>query len=420
MYDYVSAGNKSSVTSKSDGTSGATAAAYAYLPNHYRMSKTVDGVLTQQIWDGDNVVAEANSANAILRSYTRGHQLLTDDDRRAYMYDGHGNLVQQNRGTAAENVTRYDAYGNKIEKSGTANDTPFGYCGEYLDKESGLIYLRNRYYDSESGRFITEDPIKNGNNWYSYCCGNPVRFEDPLGLQTSRVPLRTTIEDAGGTVNWDDNTKKATVKINGYSRQFYVGDKNETTLENGIMYTNSLILDNLVSPPGASVRYFYNNRASDDVGKFILRTWLDGDGSDQTFMNDYVSDYIYNNQFIQNQIRFLVKTAIDDGTYKINYSSVNSGSNFALTNYGGGYFNGYELINGVNNDVGGLIIKGTVTRNGNGKYTANIYFEFNDIIDPNDDFSRDSYLNEKAHDFGYNCVNFNLKIGGYYTYEYWG
>ena len=54
----------------------------------------MDVVLTQQIWDGDNIVAEANSSNVILRSYTRGHQLLTDDDRRAYMYDGHGNLVQ--------------------------------------------------------------------------------------------------------------------------------------------------------------------------------------------------------------------------------------------------------------------------------------------------------------------------------------
>ena len=58
------------------------------------MSKIVDVVLTQQIWDGDNIVAEANSSNVILRSYTRGHQLLTDDDRRAYMYDVHGNLVQ--------------------------------------------------------------------------------------------------------------------------------------------------------------------------------------------------------------------------------------------------------------------------------------------------------------------------------------
>lgn len=99
------------------------------------------------------------------------------------MYDGHGNLVQQNRGTTVENVTRYDAYGNKIEKSGTTNDTPFGYGGEYLDKESRLIYLRNRYYDSESSRFISEDPIKDGVNWYSYCGGNPVMFWDLLGLE---------------------------------------------------------------------------------------------------------------------------------------------------------------------------------------------------------------------------------------------
>ncbi len=162
--------------------SNGTTATYAYLPNHYRMSKTVDGVLTQQIWDVDNIVAEANSSNTILRGYTRGHQLLTDDDRRAYMYDGHGNLVQQNRGTVAENITRYDAYGNKVESS-NVNDVPFGYCGEYLDSESGLIYLRNRYYDSESGMFITEDPIRDGVNWYSYCGGNPVMFWDLLGLE---------------------------------------------------------------------------------------------------------------------------------------------------------------------------------------------------------------------------------------------
>lgn len=98
------------------------------------MSKTVDGVLTQQICDGDNIVSEANSSNTILKSYTRGHKLLTDDDRRAYMYDSHGNLVQQNRGTTAENVTRYDVYGNKIEKSGATNDTPFGYCGEIVKR----------------------------------------------------------------------------------------------------------------------------------------------------------------------------------------------------------------------------------------------------------------------------------------------
>lgn len=41
------------------------------------------------------------------------------------MYDGHGNLVQQNRGTTAENVTRYDVYGNSI----------------YYEKTEGVAWL---------------------------------------------------------------------------------------------------------------------------------------------------------------------------------------------------------------------------------------------------------------------------------------
>ena len=58
---------------------------------------------------------------------------------------------------------------------------PFRYCGEYYDDETDLIYLRNRYYDNQTGRFITEDPIKDGLNWYVYCNGNPVNNIDPWG-----------------------------------------------------------------------------------------------------------------------------------------------------------------------------------------------------------------------------------------------
>ena len=59
---------------------------------------------------------------------------------------------------------------------------PFRYCGEYYDDETDLIYLRNRYYDNQTGRFITEDPIKDGLNWYAYCGNNPINNIDPLGL----------------------------------------------------------------------------------------------------------------------------------------------------------------------------------------------------------------------------------------------
>ena len=54
----------------------------------------------------------------------------------------------------------YDAFGNIISQD---TPDPFGYCGEYRDSESGLIYLRNRYYDSSTGRFITED------NYWNIC-----------------------------------------------------------------------------------------------------------------------------------------------------------------------------------------------------------------------------------------------------------
>ena len=76
----------------------------------------------------------------------------------------------------------YDPYG--IEKNPDPTDTnPFRYCGEYYDAETQNIYLRNRYYDPATGRFITEDPIGDGLNWYVYCGNNPVIFIDPWGLE---------------------------------------------------------------------------------------------------------------------------------------------------------------------------------------------------------------------------------------------
>ncbi len=45
-----------------------------------------------------------------------------------------------------------------------------------------MIYLRNRYYDPNARRFITEDPARDELNWYAYCGNNPVNYTDPWGL----------------------------------------------------------------------------------------------------------------------------------------------------------------------------------------------------------------------------------------------
>jgi RHS repeat-associated protein len=49
---------------------------------------------------------------------------------------------------------------------------------------TGLEYLRNRVYDSQSGRFTQEDPIglAGGLNLYGFAGGDPANFSDPFGL----------------------------------------------------------------------------------------------------------------------------------------------------------------------------------------------------------------------------------------------
>ena len=69
-----------------------------------------------------------------------------------------------------------------------AAKNPFRYRGYYYDTETGLYYLKSRYYDPEVGRFITIDDLSyldpetiNGLNLYAYCGNNPVMRTDSQG-----------------------------------------------------------------------------------------------------------------------------------------------------------------------------------------------------------------------------------------------
>jgi len=69
-------------------------------------------------------------------------------------------------------VTNYNGYEGSSDVS---------YTGKERDA-TGLYYFNARYYDASLGRFITEDPARNGMNWFVYCGNNPLRFVDPTGL----------------------------------------------------------------------------------------------------------------------------------------------------------------------------------------------------------------------------------------------
>ncbi|MBU5451381.1 RHS repeat-associated core domain-containing protein [Acetivibrio sp. MSJd-27] len=106
---------------------------------------------------------------------------LNGGEREYYSFNVHGDTAAlfDAAGTITKNYD-YDAFGNQTTAQENDNN-PFRYCGEYFDNETNFIYLRARYYNSETGRFTTEDPAKDGVNWYIYCGNNPVNFRDPTG-----------------------------------------------------------------------------------------------------------------------------------------------------------------------------------------------------------------------------------------------
>ena len=161
-------------------------AIYTYDGTGMRTSKTYNDVTTKFYWDRGYISNEAVNGTFTANNYIgiQGIFARESEDATNYMFkNGHGDVVKLvSNGTVTQNYD-FDAYGNQKGESNTADTNPFRYCGEYFDQESGLIYLRARYYDPSMGRFITEDPAKDGTNWFVYCENDPVNRIDITGKE---------------------------------------------------------------------------------------------------------------------------------------------------------------------------------------------------------------------------------------------
>ncbi len=108
-----------------------------------------------------------------------------------YVYNLQGDVVALIDANGTQVVEYgYDAWGNPISKTGTLAATlgtlnPFRYRGYVYDEETGLYYLRSRYYNPEWKRFINADKyISQGSlfaNMFAYCKNAPLMFNDPDG-----------------------------------------------------------------------------------------------------------------------------------------------------------------------------------------------------------------------------------------------
>lgn len=87
----------------------------------------------------------------------------------------------------------YDAWGKPVTSEGSmaetlGHDNPFRYRGYEWDEETGLYYLRSRYYDPQWGRFVNADVVLGevarllSHNLSCYCWNAPTRYTDSTGM----------------------------------------------------------------------------------------------------------------------------------------------------------------------------------------------------------------------------------------------
>ena len=101
-----------------------------------------------------------NFANTEKCYYTRGVELISQERNGRtsfYLYDGHGSVVGlANESGVVTDTYSYDAFGNLLKSTGSTKNC-YRYCGEQFDETTGLYYLRARYMDTSTGRFISQD-----------------------------------------------------------------------------------------------------------------------------------------------------------------------------------------------------------------------------------------------------------------------
>jgi RHS repeat-associated protein len=102
-----------------------------------------------------------------------------------YHFDQLGNTLALTNGAGKVSTAyAYLPFGAVAKKTGIVAN-PFTYVGAFgvMDEGNGLFFMKNRYYDATTGRFIQKDPIgmAGGINLYRYAANNPVDWIDPEG-----------------------------------------------------------------------------------------------------------------------------------------------------------------------------------------------------------------------------------------------
>jgi RHS repeat-associated protein len=190
-------------------TEGSLTTHFAYNGDGVRVGKTIGAAATDYLVDlAAALPVVISDTDAV---YLYGLDIIAEQlagaDRYYYVHDGLGSVRQLVDSTGqVETRYTYDPFGVPLEGNGVPN--PWQFTGEAWDAGVGLLYLRARYYQPGTGRFVTKDPWP-GNVWrpqtlkpYVYVGNSPANYADPSGLQGSYDAYESFMQAVGLARDW--------------------------------------------------------------------------------------------------------------------------------------------------------------------------------------------------------------------------
>jgi RHS repeat-associated protein len=197
---------------------------YRYDVENQRIAVNVAGQATRYVINSQAVLSQVllrTAPDGTQTFYVYGLGLIGEETAgvyQAYHFDLRGSTVALSDATG--NVVeqfQYSPFGGLVSHNPAEVDTPFLYNGRdgVMTDDTGLYYMRARYYNQEIRRFVNRDVLLGGINdgqtlnRFAYVTGEPVQFVDPSGLLQC-YPLPESYGTLGkgvqGTINVEDGT----------------------------------------------------------------------------------------------------------------------------------------------------------------------------------------------------------------------
>jgi RHS repeat-associated protein len=175
---------------------GGTTTTHTYGSDGLRRRTVQGNNTTDFLLDGQSVVRTVVNST-VDRTFLHGprgpeYERVGNNAPVWYLYDGLGSVLGTvNSNGALAQTRKYDVYG-AVRASTGGSGTKHKFVGAFShpsEDETGLIYMRARWYDPVTGRFASEDPAADGNNWYAYVGNNPTNLVDPSGKVAGYISL---------------------------------------------------------------------------------------------------------------------------------------------------------------------------------------------------------------------------------------